>query len=824
VSSEMNSQQYQSAQGLAEEQPDFGHSCDEQETDSPHFFGRVVRNDFQREIGIHTESNLNGAEQELALLRHKLRRSTQQIIEVTRQKENLAGSYESQSAYLSELAARLEELEKQKAQADEQIHELTARQTVVSEQAQVVEQLNNELETARIKIGELENAIREKEGQYHHILEKVQQIETQHHQMQQTGQGVQQQNQDLQSQLTAARSQLELMGQEKDSLQARVVVLEDMEEKYRAGFNQIQQLQSQIADLQPLLDSKVKELEDTNNRLREGQENHRVVEEELCRRQDHIEQLHQTENTLREQLKDHTRRIEQMQEAGRQLQQEMTRRVVEYEKDVDSHKKENQSLQASVQDRMRENESLGKQASILKGYESQYHAARQENQTLQTALEDMRCRLELKNKEMEDAHVGWRQTHSEKQGLEKELAEKNLNLSQLQQSRNDLQQQLETLTQSHKQAQDRCQALQNEFDKSEAEYRQETSEREKEILSLQLCVRKAIEQEQSLQTRIAELEQTETKYHQTLAEHQSLQTEMDRLREEMTTARAELEQAKYQWKESQQRRLSLEDELTAEKENIRQFSLQHDMLRRQMDAKDLAIEQAQHTNRQLQYKLEKKQEQFDKDLATREQESQSLWTRLNETSDIVRQFEERFRQIKIENVRLREDIEQASGQTIQSQGRICEQNMENAALQKQISQLQHSITLCSPEADCRGDSEMQIKALEQSLAQKNADMEVSQKELQEHRTLVKELQEKLSQQAAQPQQPTQKSQTGDAADPEFSQQEEFRGHDVNGDPLKRKLYEATSRIQTLRLQLQDRTDSLKKAHQTIQLLREQRGA
>ena len=222
-------------------------------------------------------------------------------------------------------------------------------------------------------------------------------------------------------------------------------------------------------------------------------------------------------------------------------------------------------------------------------------------------------------------------------------------------------------------------------------------------------------------------------------------------------------------------------------------------------------------------------------------QGRNLKQRLQETTQCYHEFEQLIEKLRSEKSDTQEKFEQTSQQIIKLQSRLIEQNMEKVELEKKLFELKHSTAMLNQTRDDLQQAQLRICMLEQNLAQETDDLEMALKDLQKYKNRSRDMQEKLFalqekkgvpvgfveevEQVEQIQEPVEVTEVQTPAQSDFNAEqveEDLEGHDVNSDYLKRKLLEATSRIEHLNLQLHDQTKNLKQAHMTINQLRGQK--
>jgi uncharacterized coiled-coil DUF342 family protein len=179
-----------------------------------------------------------------------------------------------------------------------------------------------------------------------------------------------------------------------------------------------------------------------------------------------------------------------------------------------------------------------------------------------------------------------------------------------------------------------------------------------------------------------------------------------------------------------------------------------------------------------------------------------------------------MQQVDAENADLRVNVEKTTEKILSIQAQTAEQKELNEQLHRQVAEMKHSVDVAAETEETLRLTKLQIRGLEQELAQEKDNHEATQRQLQRQKAAVADLNEKIHHQSLEINQVHQ--QMKEVLDNRQLVQADF--DTIGSDPLKRRVMEMAAKIETLNLQLHERTNSLKQAQKQIQQLQEQKPA
>jgi len=199
----------------------------------------------------------------------------------------------------------------------------------------------------------------------------------------------------------------------------------------------------------------------------------------------------------------------------------------------------------------------------------------------------------------------------------------------------------------------------------------------------------------------------------------------------------------------------------------------------------------------------------------------------------AQEFEKLSVQRHEENHQLRRALERSQEQAADLQARLSRCEEDNQSLRRQVEQLQETVGVLAETQSQLQKARRYIESMEQMLARQTAELETTQKQLSKHVEFARQLQilsrqsegiwELPSIRPAEPPKPAEP-----APKPSVPPTEGPRNQSLTDEPCLitspagASPDSAEARIAALRNQLMEQTENLRRAHETIRLLREQK--
>ncbi|HPO69743.1 MAG TPA: hypothetical protein PKV53_05470 [Anaerohalosphaeraceae bacterium] len=691
------------------------------------------------------------------------------------------------------------------------------------------------------------------------------------------------QRQQLKTENAALLAELQQQKQENTALLNELAGLKDAGEKYQAAASQCLLFEEQILKLSEQVKEKDIQLEAAAAELGDYRNRRQQWEEEAQRYTSLAEQLAQQCRMLEAKLQAAEDQLRQTSQAAHRQQEEFHHRIQAAECQRQEAHKQIDALKANLDEACGQISTLQSRLAAAAEAEIKYQQTLEQVESLQKDIRNLHRRLESQTAETESARLLLQESEKaktilqeklnqektaakrlslQKSGLERQLEDAFGALKQLRGSYLQLQQtydiQADELEKTCNQYQQQIEQMQGQLDGAvrqtqiqdsqiqelnrqyeqlaathrdlQAQYEQQTrtldaerADNARQINTLQEQLDEKTGLTESLQAQIDILKVTEEAYHGTLEQMQLIQTKQEELQGRLEAKISELERAHNQLEQSRLERHKLEEELNHQKLCCQQLNQQKDNLASQIETAAAASEQIQKQYRQILDELEFRKRQFKSELDTRDQQIRSLQERLQEALHQIQEFESMLELSRTEASQLRQTADKTTQQIIHLQSRIAQQNMEYAALQDQLASLQRCPIELSDNPSDFENAQIRIQLLSQDLTRETQAHAAARQELETCKTHLNRLENQLQEQNQLIQSLQQEKQDSAVQLCQMQQElESLQKASANVLGLERRYKEAVQRVENLTAQVKEQTESLKKAHQTINFLRMQK--
>ena len=691
------------------------------------------------------------------------------------------------------------------------------------------------------------------------------------------------QRQQLKTENAALLAELQQQKQENTALLNELAGLKDAGEKYQAAASQCLLFEEQILKLSEQVKEKDIQLEAAAAELGDYRNRRQQWEEEAQRYTSLAEQLAQQCRMLEAKLQAAEDQLRQTSQAAHRQQEEFHHRIQAAECQRQEAHKQIDALKANLDEACGQISTLQSRLAAAAEAEIKYQQTLEQVESLQKDIRNLHRRLESQTAETESARLLLQESEKaktilqeklnqektaakrlslQKSGLERQLEDAFGALKQLRGSYLQLQQtydiQADELEKTCNQYQQQIEQMQGQLDGAvrqtqiqdsqiqepnrqyeqlaathrdlQVQYEQQTrtldaerADNARQINTLQEQLDEKTGLTESLQAQIDILKVTEEAYHGTLEQMQLIQTKQEELQGRLEAKISELERAHNQLEQSRLERHKLEEELNHQKLCCQQLNQQKDNLASQIETAAAASEQIQKQYRQILDELEFRKRQFKSELDTRDQQIRSLQERLQEALHQIQEFESMLELSRTEASQLRQTADKTTQQIIHLQSRIAQQNMEYAALQDQLASLQRCPIELSDNPSDFENAQIRIQLLSQDLTRETQAHAAARQELETCKTHLNRLENQLQEQNQLIQSLQQEKQDSAVQLCQMQQElESLQKASANVLGLERRYKEAVQRVENLTAQVKEQTESLKKAHQTINFLRMQK--
>ncbi len=739
---------------------------------------------------------------------------TGQMQEAEQTRQQMERAHHELQSQLAETAGQLDVLRVQKEVSDQELAELRGLHAAAAGQQNALARLQEELERSRDSQRQLEQMLRQGQGEYDQertmLREKLEEKERLFQKIAEQRDQVSLELEDMQ----AAHSRVK---KEYTELHRRMSAAAEELEALRSQSGQTAQEMERLRAERETAVRQREQIERMERELEQAREKIRMQEEVLSSTQDRQaadlaavrQQLHEAEQTIHHlqgqkdlaaerqknidrlggELEESRVRIRQLEETLRSRQEEFDRQRVSLETDRQENQTECRTLSARLAE-----------------------------------LEQIRLRLEGENQTLQD-RMKEQAVSSEKAVQEAE--ESRSYVAALQQEGLRREQEVETARRALREAEQKLEAQ----DRTGRRAEQQVAQLQGELDDLRTCFQQVLEEKVALRKQLTALEEYETRYLAVEESSHRLAAELEDVRFRLEEKCRQLERAAAVEQDNRQRQEQLQDKLEQKNDLLEQLQQQEEHLLRQIETHGQTIERQRHEHQQLCKEMELQRQDLEKQCRRREEAIESLQTRLAEVSNQASEFERLSRQAHEENNHLRESLSRTEERLAETESRLARQAEENESMQKQIAQLEIS---AGQLAETRGQlqkAQRYIESMEQTLAQQSEDLAAAQQQLSRHVEFARELQ-LLSRKSegiwqvpqirpaepAKPSRPTPKSPAG-PAEPANQLDDETV---IISKTAPAAAGDSDCRTAALRNQLLEQTENLRRAHETIRLLREQK--
>ncbi|HOL32247.1 MAG TPA: hypothetical protein PK052_09725 [Anaerohalosphaeraceae bacterium] len=669
----------------------------------------------------------------------------------------------------------------------QQWEEEAQRYTSLAEQlAQQCRMLEAKLQAAEDQLRQTSQAAHRQQEEFHHRI-----------------QAAECQRQEAHKQIDALKANLDEACGQISTLQSRLAAAAEAEIKYQQTLEQVESLQKDIRNLHRRLESQTAETESARLLLQESEKAKTILQEKLNQEKTAAKRLSLQKSGLERQLEDAFGALKQLRGSYLQLQQTYDIQADELEKTCNQYQQQIEQMQGQLDGAVRQTQI---QDSQIQELNRQYEQLAATHRDLQVQYEQQTRTLDAERAD------NARQINTLQEQLDGAVRQIQIQDSQIQEPNR----QYEQLAATHRD-------LQVQYEQQTRTLDAERADNARQINTLQEQLDEKTGLTESLQAQIDILKVTEEAYHGTLEQMQLIQTKQEELQGRLEAKISELERAHNQLEQSRLERHKLEEELNHQKLCCQQLNQQKDNLASQIETAAAASEQIQKQYRQILDELEFRKRQFKSELDTRDQQIRSLQERLQEALHQIQEFESMLELSRTEASQLRQTADKTTQQIIHLQSRIAQQNMEYAALQDQLASLQRCPIELSDNPSDFENAQIRIQLLSQDLTRETQAHAAARQELETCKTHLNRLENQLQEQNQLIQSLQQEKQDSAVQLCQMQQElESLQKASANVLGLERRYKEAVQRVENLTAQVKEQTESLKKAHQTINFLRMQK--
>jgi exonuclease SbcC len=748
---------------------------------------------------------LNARQEQMAAKMQELQQARQAL-------ENENHQLQSQT---SELTSQIDIIRVQKELADQEMKDLRLLHQTSVDQQDTIRRLEDELNRARQSLDHMEQALRsrqegheqehavlrqklhEKEQLFQKIAEQRDQISLELEDLQAAHVRVKNECASLYNRLSGAKEQIQTLQAQSGKTAEELELLRAQQEEATRRRTQVDQL--------------TKELEQANQTICRQKEVLQTRQEEqaaaLAAARQELYEMQQTVSRLQGQKELAEERQKSMDRLGHDLE-ESRNQVRNLEQTLSSRQEEYTLQKASLETAVQESQTHSRTLSAkLKESEQIRERLEQEKQALSARLNEQAASSQTAVRQAEESRTYIAALQQEGLRREKEV-------ETLKESLRAAEQNLETQNRNGSRRQEQISQLQGE------------------LTDLRNCFQQVLEEKVTLRKQLTCLEEFETKFLASDEANHQMRIELEDLRFRLEEKSRLIERAAQNEQELRQRMGELTDKLEQKNGLLGQMQEQEEHLLRQIEAHSQTIEQARLEQEQLHREMELRQEEFDKQRRLRDEQIESLRTKLAEVSNHAQEFERLSIQSRQENNSLRETLEQTSGQLASVQAQLAQREEENQSMQKQITQLQISVDQLAETRSQLQKARRYIESMEEMLSRQTMELEMTQTQLNKHLEFARELQilsrksEGIWQTPAlrpaeppKPAQPAPEKPQPPQTDNQTAEEPVIVTAPKADQP---PVPDSDSKVSALRNQLLEQTENLRRAHETIRLLRQQK--
>lgn len=769
----------------------------------------------------HLEAALRDKDAKIEQLLRQVEEINGQLQQAREDRQRMERENHDLNSRLAEVTGKMDVFQVQKELTEQELNNLRGLHTAAADHQSMIEQLQEQLERARGAQRQLEESLRmqqgdhdreksllsdkfdEKEKLFQKMAEQRDQISLELEDLQAAHVRVKKEYTELHRRLTDTEDQFKALQAQSGKTEEELRTLQAEQEKAAEQRRQLEQL---TAELQQAREKIRSQEEIMQSREKEQAGELSALRQQLHESERNLNQLHGQKELANERqkivdrlgsdLEDSRKRIRQLEETLQNRQEEYTLKKASLETDVHENQTRCRTLTAK----------LNEAQQIRQRLES-------ENQALQARLDEQASSSERAVREVEESRSYV--TALQQEGLRREQE-----VEQLRQSLRDAEQKLESQ------------------DRTVSRAEQQVTQLQGEMTDLRNCFQKVLEEKVALRKQLTTLEEFETKFLAAEEANHQLNIELEDVRFRLDEKTRLLERAAAAEQDNRQRHQEVQEKLRQKNSLLDQLQQQEEHLLRQIETHSQTIEQARIAHQRLREEMELREQEFEKQCRQRDDQIDGLRTRLAEVSNQAKEFERLSIQAHEECTTLQEALGRTEQQLTATQTRLTQQEEQNRSMQKQITQLQISVDQLAETRSELQKARRSIESMEQTISRQSAELEATQQQLSRHMDFARELQllgrksegiwevpQIRPNEPPKPQQP--------APRPQIPQTETEKENQVYDEPemitemLRAPVEvsaESDARTASLRNQLMEQTENLKRAHETIRLLREQKGS
>lgn len=774
----------------------------------------------QAEAGQHS-SHLESALREKTA---QFERLSQQYEEITGQlQEALDGqqrmereNYDLHSR-LAEVTGQMDVFQVQKELTEQELAELRGLHTAAADHQSMIAQLHEQLERSRSSQRQLEETLRLQQGDHERekalLGEKLIEKEKLFQKIAEQRDQISLELEDLQAAHNRVKKEYTELHRRLTDTEDQCKTLQAQSGKTEEQLRELQAQQEKAAEQQKQIEQMTAELEQAREKIRSQEEVLQSREKEQAGVLVSVrQQLHDTERNLNQlhgqkELADQRQKI--IDRLGSDLEESRSR-IRQLEETLQGRQEEYTLKKASLETDVHENQTRCRTLS------AKLNEAQQTRQRLESESQALRTRLEEQASSSEKAVREMEESRSYVAALQQEGLRREQETEQLRQTLRETEQKLESQNRTVGRAE------------------QQAAQMQSEINDLRNCFQKVLEEKVALRKQLTALEEFETKFLTAEEVNHQLGLELEDVRFRLDEKTRLLERAASADQENRQRQHELQEKLQQKNGLLDQLQQQEEHLLRQIEDHSQTIERARLAHQQLREEMELQQQEFEKQCRLRDDQIDSLRTRLAEVSNQAKEFERLSIQAHAESNTLRETLSRTEEQLTATQARLTQQEEQNKSMQKQIAQLQITVDQLAETRSELQKARRHIDSLEQTVCRQSSELEMTQKQLSKHLEFARELQilgrksegiwEVPQIRPAEPPKPDRPAPKPQAPQTEKENQFDEETEMITEMPEASEAIpdELNSRTALLRNQLTEQTENLKRAHETIRLLREQK--
>lgn len=739
---------------------------------------------------------------------------TARIQEAQHACRRLEGENHQLQSQLADLTGQMDVIRVQKELTDQEMEDLRSLHAASVDQQDTIRRLQEELIRSRDSIRHLEQTLRsrqdghdqentvlqqkldEKEQLFQKVAEQRDQISLELEDLQAAHCRIKKEYTSLHGRLSAANEQIEMLRAQSGQTEEELERLRAQQEEAARRQQQMETLAEELAQAKETI-RRQEEVLQTRQEEQAGalsaarQELHGAQQTigQLRGQKELAEERQKTIDRLGKDLEESRGRIRKLEEALHARQEEYTLQKTSLETDVRESQVQSRTLSAKLHESEQARQRL-----------------EQETQALQSRLKEQAASSETAIHQVEENRTYIAALQQE--GLRRE-------------------QEVEALRSALRQAEQKLEAQTRTGSRAE----EQITHLQAELTDLRNCFQQVLEEKVALRKQLTSLEEFETKYLASDEANHQMRIELEDLHFRLEEKSRQIERAAQTEQESRQRFQELSDKLEQKNGLLSQLQEQEEHLLRQIEAHNQTIEQARLAHEQLCREMELRQEEFDKQCRLRDEQIESLRTKLAEVSNQAQEFERLSAQAHEENNRLQETLERTEEQLTSVQARLAQTEEENQSMQKQITQLQISVDQLAETRSQLQKARRYIESMEEVLSRQTVELEMTHKQLNKHLEFTRQLQI-LSRKsegiwetpAIRPAEPPKPAQPAPRPQPPQTDNQTAEPPVIVTAPKAAEQAPADmdSRVAALRNQLMEQTDNLRKAHETIRMLREQK--